>query len=287
MGSGDGNILGTTKVVDNGPDNARWNLVIVGDGYRAGEIADYHTHVQNFITELQNTPPFDELFAGINIYRIDVVSTDSGASDPGCAGGTPVTVRTFFDASFCSLFGGTPMDRLLGITSGLALSVTAARVPLRHQVICLVNSTKYGGSGGPVSTSSVHVRANKIAIHEMGHSAFGLTDEYGGTGVGTPPGEPSAPNATRNTNRATNKWSAFIAPTTPMPTQCQTSCASSTCVPPGSPPPAGAVGTYEGAIYSDCNTYRPLPSCYMRDFGPFCPVCAGVIRATLARFQPD
>ena len=46
------------------------------------------------------------------------------------------------------------------------------------------------------------------------------------------------------------------------------------------------MGTYEGAIYSDCNTYRPLPSCYMRDYGPFCPVCSGVITQILTPFQP-
>ena len=91
---------------------------------------------------------------------------------------------------------------------------------------------------------------------------------------------------TRDTNRNTNKWRALIAPTTPMPSACDASCASSTCTPPAAPPAAGAVGTYEGGIYSDCNTYRPLPSCYMRDYAPFCPVCAGVIRAVLQPFQP-
>ena len=286
MSSGDGHVVGTTKVVDHGPDNARWNLVIIGDGYRASELTNYHTHVQSFITELRNTPPFDELFCGINVHRVDVVSTDSGADDPGCAGGTAVTANTYFDATFCTIFAGSPLDRLLSVSEPLALSVATAQVPLRHQVLCIVNSTKYGGSGGMIATCSVDPQANEIAIHEIGHSAFGLADEYGGNGAGTPASEPSQPNVTRDTNRATNKWGALIAAATPMPSQCDASCASSTCVPPASPPPAGAVGTYEGAVYSDCNTYRPLPSCYMRDYGPFCPVCAGVIRTTLQPFQP-
>lgn len=286
MGSSDGYVVGTTKVVDHGPENARWNLVIIGDGYRANELSNYHTHVQSFITELRNTPPFNELFCGINVHRIDVVSTDSGADDPGCARGMAVTANTYFDATFCTMFAGNPLDRLLSVDTALALSVASAQVPLRHQVLCIVNSTKYGGSGGTIATCSVDAQANEIAIHEIGHSAFGLADEYGGNGAGTPAGEPSQPNATRDTNRATNKWRALIAEATPMPSQCDASCAASTCVPPASLPPAGAVGTYEGAVYSDCNTYRPLPSCYMRDYGPFCPVCAGVIRATLQPFQP-
>lgn len=286
MGASDGYVVGTTKVIDQGPDNARWNLVIIGDGYRAGELSNYHTHVQNFITQFRNTPPFNELFRGINVYRIDVVSTDSGADDPGCAGGQPVTANTYFDATFCTVFAGSPLDRLLSVNTALALSVASEQVPLRHQVLCIVNSTKYGGSGGTIATCSVNVQSHEIAIHEMGHSAFGLADEYGGNGVGTPVGEPAQPNVTRDTNRTTNKWRALIAPTTPMPSQCDASCTSSTCVPPATPPAPGAVGTYEGAIYSNCNTYRPLPSCYMRDYRPFCPVCSGVIRAVLQPFQP-
>jgi hypothetical protein len=286
MSASDGHVVGATKVVDHGPDNVRWNLVIVGDGYRASELANYHTHVQSFLNRLSTTPPFNELFCGMNVYRIDVVSTDSGADDPGCAGGPAVTANTYFDATFCSMFAGSPLDRLLTVNDALALSVANTHVPLKHQVVCIVNSTKYGGSGGTVATCSVDAQANEIAIHEMGHSAFGLADEYGGNGAGTPAGEPAKPNVTRDTNRNTNKWRALIAATTPMPSQCDATCVASTCVAPATPPAAGAVGTYEGAIYSDCNTYRPLPSCFMRDYGPFCPVCSGVIRATLQPFQP-
>ncbi len=288
MSSADGYVVSTTKIVDHGPDNARWNLVIVGDGYRASELAQYHQDVLNFLTAFRSTPPFDELFCGINVYRIDVVSTDSGADDPtDCAGGTGATAKTYFDATYCSIGpGGVRIERLLTIDSALAKSVASARVPLRHQVLCIVNASKYGGSGGDVATCSTNAQANEIAIHEMGHSAFRLADEYGGNGTGTPAGEPPEPNVTRDTNRATNKWRALIAPTTPMPSQCDSSCAASTCVPPATPPGAGAVGTYEGAIYSDCNTYRPLPSCYMRDYGSFCPVCSGVIRQTLQPYLP-
>ena len=287
MSSSDGYVVGTTKVVDHGPDNARWNLVIIGDGYRATELTTYHNDVQNFLNGLRITPPFDELFCGINVHRVDVVSTDSGADDPIiCAGGTGATPATYFDATFCSAWGTGHLDRLLTIDDALALDVATTQVPLRHQVLCIVNSSKYGGSGGSVATCSTNVASALIAIHEMGHSAFGLADEYGGDGSATPPGEFPEPNVTRNTDRATNKWNAYIDPATPMPSQCDAGCAVSTCVPPAMPPPPGAVGTYEGAKYSDCNTYRPLPSCYMRDYAPFCPVCADVIRQVLQPFQP-
>lgn len=290
MTAADGYVVGTTKVVDHGSETARWDLVILGDGYQVSELATYHQDVENFLAELRTTPPFIELYCGINVHRVDIVSTDSGADEPTVVGdcSSPHTSpNTFLDAKFCSLWGGSPMERLLTVDSVRALQIATEQVPLRNQALVIVNSSKYGGSGGTVATCSTEVSAAKIAIHEIGHSAFGLTDEYGGDGTGTPAGEPFQPNATRDTNRATNKWGDLIAAATPMPSACDASCAASTCVPPAAPPPAGAVGTYEGAIYSDCNTYRPLPNCYMRELNsPFCPVCSRVIRNTLAPFLP-
>jgi len=46
------------------------------------------------------------------------------------------------------------------------------------QVIMLVNSTKYGGSGGEFSTSSVHNSGAELLRHELAHSLVGLIDEY-------------------------------------------------------------------------------------------------------------
>ncbi|HKX52751.1 MAG TPA: M64 family metallopeptidase, partial [Nitrosospira sp.] len=82
MSASDGYVVGTTKIVDHGPDSVRWNLVILGDGYRTTELAQYHADVQNFVTALRTTPPLDELFCGINVHRIDAVSNESGADDP-------------------------------------------------------------------------------------------------------------------------------------------------------------------------------------------------------------
>jgi hypothetical protein len=288
MGASDGNVVGTTKIVDHGSDNIRWNLVILGDGYRSNELTKYHADVQDFLTTLSTTPPYDTLFRGINVHRVDVVSNQSGADDPGCGGGPPVVANTYFDATFCSMFGAQPLERLLTVDDTLALSVATAQVPLRHQVLCIVNSSKYGGSGGAVATCSTQAQAAQIALHEIGHSAYGLADEYGGgDGAASPPGEPAQPNVTRDTNRATNKWRVLIDAATPMPSQCNPTCAGSTCVAPPVPPPAGAVGAYEGAYYSDCGVYRPLPDCKMRTLAaPFCPVCAGAIQQTLAPYVP-
>ncbi len=294
MTTADGYVGATTKIVDHGSDVDRWCLVVVGDGYRSTELAQYRADVESFLDRLRATPPFDELWCAINVYRIDVVSTDSGADEPATCGdggtGSGATPRTYFDTTFCSVGpGGVQISRLLTGNSAEATVVANARVPQVDQVMMLVNSSRYGGSGGQVATASTN--AFEIAIHEMGHSAFGLADEYGGNGVGTTPGESPKPNVTRDTNRATNKWRDLVLPTTPMPSACgftadPTPVPCSGCTPPATPPAPGSVGTYEGADYSNCDVYRPLPSCYMRDYGPFCPVCARVIRQTLTPYLP-
>jgi hypothetical protein len=282
MSASDGYAGGLTKVVDHGPDDgSRWNLVILGDGYQASELAQYHSDVQSLVDRMYTTAPFDELWCGINVYRIDVVSDESGADDSGCGGNAATTSRTYFDSKYCTPFGGVPMERLMSCDSTLALNTAKAKVPNAHEVFVIVNSTKYGGGGGAVA---VFARtAAHIAIHELGHSAFLLADEYESTRA-APASEPQEPNVTINTNRATNKWRNLVAATTPMPSSCYADCP--TCTPPATPPAADAVGTYEGAFHSHCGVFRPRTNCIMRNGATFCPVCAGVIRQTLQQYLP-
>src|SRR5437763_4209262 len=82
MGVSDGSIGAMTKIIDHGPASSRWNMVIFGDGYRASEMAQYHTDVENFVSAIYNTVPYSERWCAINVYRVDVTSTNSGADDP-------------------------------------------------------------------------------------------------------------------------------------------------------------------------------------------------------------
>ena len=244
MSASDGAVGALEKIVDNGPNRDRWNLVILGDGYAVAELAKYHSDVQQFVLTLRATSPFDKLWPAINVHRVDVVSTDSGADDPvDCPDGAGSGARplTFFDASFCSVApGGVRISRLLTVDSDRAEDVAKRAVPEVHQTLVIVNASKYGGSGGKVAVCSTDVSAAQIALHEIGHSAFDLGDEYGGNGTGTPLGEPPHANVTRD-KRALEKWHELIAPTTPTPTACAPGCAD--CVPPANPPSPGTVGT--------------------------------------------
>lgn len=289
MGIADGAVLGLTKLFDSGPPSIRWNLVIVSDGYQAGQIGQFALDAQAVADRILQEPPFDrpELACGINIYRLDVTSTDSGADKPNCSdgGGTGATAATFFDSTFCA-DGAT--QRLLYGDDALAQSTVETLLPEWHQILVLVNDPERGGGGGAVgffSTGGADWR--EVAIHEMGHSAFGLADEYDYGGPDAwPGGEPGEPNVTADSNPATVKWSALVTAGPANPTRANPNCA--TTDPGPSPVAAGAVGTFEGARYSHCGAYRPVWNCMMRETSqPFCPVCTDAILDTMAPFaQP-
>lgn len=154
----------------NGSVDSRINIVILGDGYLEEQLPDFDTHAINFINYMFNDRPFAEYRTYFNAFTIRVPSNVSGAA---------MNPQNLIDNYFGSTFGSGGIDRLLVPTrSSRILNVLADNFPQYDQVIMLVNSTKYGGSGGWVATSSVHQSAGEIVLHEIGHSFAGLADEY-------------------------------------------------------------------------------------------------------------
>lgn len=302
MGTADGKIIGVTKIVDNGDPAERFNLVLVAEGYRESELTIFAGDAFHFVTGLFSTPPFSSHQCAINVWRLDVASDESGADDPaGPCGGTGAMPRTYFDARFCD--DGLP--RALVCDTSLVLSTVMVQVPQFHSAQVIVNSSRYGGTGGVVGVSSTAtVKDNgepvdwrEIVIHEMGHSIFGLADEYyyyAGCDEFEPSQnhyagpEPSQPNITKSPT-ATGKWDDLINTST-LPTWSNLNCGQ--CPPePGTPggPADNAivVGTFEGAYYRHCGVYRPQASCKMRKLGaPFCDVCHRVISEFLDPYDP-
>jgi len=279
MTTSDGAVIGSTQIFGSAPRNRAFNVVLLADGFTTAQQNDFNTACGNFVTAFRGTPPFDELSPAINVFRVNVSSTDSGADDPTATGGTGAVARTYFD----STFGSGGIRRLLVCNNTTALTVAAAQVPEFTVAIVVVNSTVYGGSGGSVGTYSLAGGATEIAIHEMGHTAFGLADEYpywaGGAETGHdhhPAGEPAQPNVTTDTNRNTLKWRWAVAASTAVPTMSNPSCGTVDSRP--SPVPAATVGLFEGAHYYHCGGFRPQYDCKMRNLGvPFCTVCRQVI----------
>ena len=214
MSAADGYISGITKVVDHGANSLRYNLVFLGDGYQVDELPKFHTNVQTFINTLQATAPFTNLWCDLNIHRVDVVSNDSGADDPGTSvdgsAGTGATPKTYFDATFG---GEGNLRRLLTCDSARAHKVAVAQVPEVYMTMVLVNSSQYGGSGGPVVTFSANVRSAEIALYEMGHFFADEREYYQSGGSGGADQHDytcgdAEPNGTIYTNKIAIIWQA-------------------------------------------------------------------------------
>jgi len=154
----------------------------------------------------------------------------------------------------------------------------------------MVNSTTYGGSGGAAAVFTLAAGAAEIGLHEMGHTAFHLADEYatpspteGGNSYAGP--APLEPNVTNANTAATSPWSALLTPGVAIPTMSNPDCSTIDSRP--STVAAGTVGAFEGARYFHCGIYRPEYDCRMRTLGqPFCHVCSGAISAVLTPHLP-
>ena len=60
MGTSDGVVIGTTKIAGSGPAAKRWNVVLLSDGYRASDMAQYASDADSFVAHLFGTRPFNE-----------------------------------------------------------------------------------------------------------------------------------------------------------------------------------------------------------------------------------
>jgi len=252
------------KPVDNGPDAERLVFVFVAEGYTAGQLVQFQSDINSSIQILSQRTPWKEHWSMVNIYTLALPSVEDGADKP------PLNVfrNTRYDASYWT----SNIERLLYVNTSKVYADVATYVPTADEVGVLVNDTKYGGGGGSLGVWSRHSNSLEILIHELGHSAFALADEYGGTsGL---PGSANEPNVTFANTRATLPWRSWVEPSTPVPT-----------VPQGSFPTQ--VGAFEGAKYTNTGVYRPWNNCEMRNLNrPFCPVCNEVKSLTFRNAVP-
>jgi len=218
----------------NSETESRVNYIIIGDGYLESQLPDFLNDARQITTDLFDTSPFIEYRNFFNVFAISVPSNEEGAAlhpnDP-------------IDNYFGSTFNYAGIERLLvPVRTDRLNSVLATNFPTYDQAIVLVNSTKYGGSGGVFATSSVNSEASEIAIHEIGHSFAGLSDEYwAGAQFAR-----ESPNMTRETSSEFLKWKNWIGDE--------------------------AVGVYPHSV--DANWKKPHLNCKMQFLGgDFCAVC--------------
>ena len=287
MGRGDGGIIQYSKLVSNGPNSSRYNIVLVSEGYRRDsaldEIETFRSQCLAFVRALYWTQPFTDSWSAFNIHRLDVRSTESGIDDPAtCADGTTgsgARVATYFDSASC----GSGVRRDPSIDSWLVEDTVRAFVPNYTVILVLLNTGLWVGSAGSVAKFSSQPGWERIALHELGH-LFGLADEYecyicNGTDDNRTWGgflwlEPWEANITSHNQKAGLKWEDLVSPATPCPTPNTVS--------------AGTVGLFEGGGYYSRGLYRPELNCKMRSVAEdrFCAVCNREIERRLRSYRP-
>ncbi|RKT57889.1 M64 family metallopeptidase [Saccharothrix australiensis] len=224
-----------------GPSDQRFDLVFVGDGYTASELGAYHEHAVGKWNELAAVEPFKSYRQYFNVWRVDVVSRESGVDHDPVLG---TAKDTALDMGFWCQGRDPSTERLLCVDQTKA-GRFGALAPGADQVVALGNTAKYGGAGGGVATASgANEQAGQIVVHELGHSIGGLADEYDYPYDRYTGAEPSEPNATADPTGG--KWSAYLGRVSPD---------------------GGTVGAYEGSRYYKRGLYRPTENSIMRTLG--------------------
>jgi hypothetical protein len=72
-----------TTLKNNGPTDKRIDLVFLGDGYTEQELEQYAIEVNDIASVFFQELPFNEYALYFNVYRVDVISNESGVdNDP-------------------------------------------------------------------------------------------------------------------------------------------------------------------------------------------------------------
>jgi hypothetical protein len=294
------------KLHEAGDPAAKLDLLILGDGYTAGERPKFIRDARRLLRVLFSTSPFKERERDINVWGLAPASAQSGISRPS----QHVFKRTPVGATYDAF----DSERYILTFDNRAFRELAAQAPY-DVVEILTNSATYGGGGifGLFSTVAADSEwAPYIFVHEFGHHLAGLADEYYTSDVAyLPPAdkvEPWEPNVTAMLNPSALKWKDLVAADTPIPTpwpkeafetysrdvQAKRRAIRAADRPEsemnalfreeaeheahllGGSPYAGRVGAFEGANYEARGYYRPQVDCIMftrNVAGGFCAVC--------------
>lgn len=234
-------------IMMNGRTASCINIVLLGDGYKIAELSKFELDAKNLINAFFTQTPFSQYRNYFNVFIIKVPSNESGAA---------TNPNSLIDNYFGSTFGYAGIDRLLVPTNTTnVINVLANNFPEYDQVIMLVNSPDYGGSGGWVATASTNVSVIELLLHETGHSFANLADEYwAGSQYAR-----EAINMTQETNLEKLRWKNWY-------------------------------GDFDIGLYphTDPTWYRPHQSCKMRALeNSFCSVCGeGIIEQIHSLVSP-
>ncbi|WP_222871820.1 M64 family metallopeptidase [Nonomuraea sp. PA05] len=235
----------------------RFNLIILGDGYTEAEQAKFRADADRHLNVMWSIEPFKSYRNYLNVYRVDIVSGESGIScDPGLDAPRRTTPLSM---GFWGRCNPASVQRLITMDNAAATryaDLVTGTTSGNRQILALGNSGTYGGAGGSYATASgSNSMSALISPHELGHSLGGLQDEYDYYQRGVPGGaytgaEPSSAHHTLLTPQEMldqrRKWWRWL----------------------GEPSESGGpIGRYEGGLYYTTGVWRPSAHSMMKTLG--------------------
>jgi hypothetical protein len=132
-----------TPLLINGPSAQKKELVVIGDGFDAGDQAEFNTLVDNLIVKgAFEQDVFKETAGAFNLYRINAISADSGVTTGTHANFLSTKVPS---PTAVNLHPGTVQIHLPNDTGVLSLAVTGSKCSL-EEVRKLIANVKFNGT---------------------------------------------------------------------------------------------------------------------------------------------
>lgn len=196
-----------------GPPEERLNLVIMGDGYTAGEMDDFRADIDRNLNVMWAHEPFRSYRDYFNVYALEIPSDVSGIScdpdDGNVRRDTPLHLEYADECPADPLARGITYREPEGheartrylqehVAPELGIPADAQNL----QTLALANTFTYGGIGGRhATTSGGSPQGPLISLHELGHSLGNLQDEYPYRSRPTPGGPWCDPEETDSSDR--------------------------------------------------------------------------------------
>ncbi len=185
-----------------GPASERLNLVILCDGYQADEMQKCRDDVDRNQNVQWSIEPFRSYRNYFNVYRVEIVSQDSGVRcDPddndnpnndlkdtalrlwysdGCT--NPLARGITYGPAPAGSPPGTPNGNTARTNILNTYVAPVLGIPANSQnvqTLAISNTFTYGGIGGTsATTSGGSPQGPLISTHELGHSLGQMADEY-------------------------------------------------------------------------------------------------------------
>ncbi len=205
-------------VVKSGDPHSCVDLVILSEGYQAGESEKFKQDLTYYTNLFFSIEPYKSRKKMFNITGIFSPSEQSGTDEP--------REHSYKNTQFGSSFNSFDLDRYCLDEDNKSIRDASAQAPY-DAVMIMVNIDRYGG-GGIYNWQTVFTTGSAwhdyVFLHEFGHAFAGLGDEYFSSPVAyedyfTPGVEPLDPNITILLDTANVKWKQYLSPGIKVPTE--------------------------------------------------------------------